>query len=113
MRTRTILLSLLATVVLSPAIALAQSPVGALAGIAKSGDVAVIRNVATGWRSDGSWAWMAPHEGPRPPPLATALPPYVAWLGNAAVMAVATAWAGAALALGLYSAEAAQPDPEP
>lgn len=49
MRTRTIVLSLLATVVLAPAIALAQSPVGALAGVAKDGDVAVIRNVATGF----------------------------------------------------------------
>lgn len=49
MRTRTILLSLLATVVLGPAIALAQSPVGALAGTAKAGDVAVIRNVDTGF----------------------------------------------------------------
>ena len=49
MRTRTILLSLLAAFVLGPAIAFAQSPVGALAGIAKPGDVAVIRNVATGF----------------------------------------------------------------
>lgn len=49
MRTRTILLSLLATFILAPALALAQSPVGALSGIAKPGDVAVIRNVATGF----------------------------------------------------------------
>ena len=39
--------------------------------------------------------------------LATDLPHYVSWLASAAVMAVATAWAGVALALGLYSAEAA------
>ena len=43
--------------------------------------------------------------------LATDLPHYVSWLVSAAVMAVATAWAGVALALALYSAEAAQPDP--
>lgn len=49
MRAGIILLSLLAAVVLAPAIALAQSPVGALAGVAKDGDVAVIRNVATGF----------------------------------------------------------------
>lgn len=45
--------------------------------------------------------------------LATDLPHYVAWLVSAAVMAVATAWAGTALALGLYSAEAVLPDPSP
>ena len=45
--------------------------------------------------------------------LATDLPHYVSWLVSAAVMAVATAWAGVALALALYSAEAAQPDPAP
>ena len=47
MRSRIILLSLLASLVLAPA--LAQSPVGALSGIAKAGDVAIIRNVATGF----------------------------------------------------------------
>lgn len=49
MRTRIFLLSLLATLAMAPPIALAQSPVGALAGTAKAGDVAVIRNVATGF----------------------------------------------------------------
>lgn len=49
MRTRTTILSLVVAIVLGPAFALAQSPVGALAGTAKTGDVAVIRNVATGF----------------------------------------------------------------
>ncbi len=49
MVTRTAVLSLFATLIVGPAMALAQSPVGALAGTAKAGDVAVIRNVATGF----------------------------------------------------------------
>ena len=43
--------------------------------------------------------------------LGTDLPHYAAWLVNAAVMALATVWGGVALALALYSAEAAhQPE---
>lgn len=33
-----------------------------------------LKNVATGWRVDGTWAWSVPYEGPRPPALANALP---------------------------------------
>lgn len=47
MRFKSILLSLLLALV--PAMVLAQSPVGALAGKAKPGDIAVIRNVDSGF----------------------------------------------------------------
>ena len=33
-----------------------------------------IQNVATFWRSDGTWAWTTPHGTARPPPLANAVP---------------------------------------
>lgn len=33
-----------------------------------------IRNVATFWRSDGSWPWKAPYQGRRPPGQANAIP---------------------------------------
>jgi DNA helicase II / ATP-dependent DNA helicase PcrA len=33
-----------------------------------------IRNVATFWRSDGTWAWITPQQGPRPPAMANAIP---------------------------------------
>lgn len=49
MRFKTVLLSLLLALVLGPALAVAQSPVGGLSGKAKTGDVAVIRNVDTGF----------------------------------------------------------------
>lgn len=49
MRLKTVLLSLLLALVLGPALAVAQSPVGGLSGKANPGDVAVIRNVDTGF----------------------------------------------------------------
>lgn len=33
-----------------------------------------IRHVANFWRSDGTWAWITPHQGRRPPALANAIP---------------------------------------
>lgn len=33
-----------------------------------------IQHVATSWRSDGSWAWIGPYSGKRPPALANAIP---------------------------------------
>jgi len=33
-----------------------------------------IRHVANFWRSDGTWAWVTPHQGQRPPAMANAIP---------------------------------------
>jgi len=33
-----------------------------------------IRHVATSWRTDGTWAWVAPYQGSRAPPMANAIP---------------------------------------
>jgi len=33
-----------------------------------------VQNVATFWRSNGSWAWIKPYTGKKPPPLANAIP---------------------------------------
>lgn len=48
-RTRYFLAATLLALLLGPAASLAQSPVGALAGTAAEGDVAIIRNPATGF----------------------------------------------------------------
>ena len=33
-----------------------------------------VRHVANFWRSDGTWAWVTPYQGRRPPPMANAIP---------------------------------------
>jgi DNA helicase II / ATP-dependent DNA helicase PcrA len=33
-----------------------------------------VRHVANFWRSNGTWAWITPHQGRRPPALANAIP---------------------------------------